>query len=506
MRASGAVRFRWSDFARAAAACAMLLAAPCAARAAPWQPAGIAPTAARLADVIAMAKRNEAAPAQRHERWIYTHGAQTIGVNVAVRDDDFRTTLVLDGLTYTSGRLDGVRWRGDGNGIAHSVMGDLQGDAIDVAPQAPFGIGWTDCMLAGEAHLPLATWVVETHREDEKPAFLYVDARNGTIVREVLRDGRHVITTSFDRFEPFGGRLRARHWHVDDGDADSALDVTVGAIEPGPVAAAEVALPERRVLTANVPATTVALPASFRNGRVNVDVSIDGGRAQPFALDTGSASITIDPHVVSRGEPKLEHAALDSLRAGPLEFEHVSTLTVPFWGNGILGYDFFFGHVVEIGYLHRRVRVLSADDARAVFADPKTVVLPISVDFGLPLAHAAFGPAESDGFALDTGSPHVYVMRSFAQRFSGEISAHWTPVGEPYVVRYLEGGIEVKPYRVASFTFGGASVSNLVVGAQIPTTLTDDLSIPFDAIIGTDVLANFDLYFDYDNGRLGLQR
>jgi hypothetical protein len=504
MRASGAVRFRCSDLARAAAACAMLLAFPCAARGAPWQPPGITPTTARLADVIAIAKRNEPAPAQRLERWTYMHGALAIGVNVAVRDDDFRTTLVLDGLTYTSGRLDGVRWRGDGNGIAHSVMGDLQGDAIDVAPQALFGIDWANCTLAGEAHLPLATWVVETHREDEKPAFLYIGERSGTIVREVLRDGRRVVTTSFDRFEPLGGRLRARHWHIDDGDAASALYVTAGAIDSGPVAAADVTLPERRVLAANVPAT-VTLPASFRNGRVNVDVSIDGGPAQPFALDTGTASITIDPRVVSRGAPKLEHAALDRMSAGPLQFEHVSTLAVPFWGNGILGYDFFFGHVVEIGYLHRRVRVLSADDARTVFADPKTVVLPISVDFGLPLAHAALGPAESDGFALDTGSPHVYVMHPFAQRFASEIAAHWTPIGEPYVVRYLEGGIEVKPYRVAGFTFGGAPASDLVVGAQIPTTLTDDLLIPFDAIIGTDVLANFDLYFDYDNGRLGLQ-
>ena len=41
---------------------------------------------------------------------------------------------------------------------------------------------------------------------------------------------------------------------------------------------------------------------------------------------------------------------------------------------------------------------------------------------------------------------------------------------------------------------------------RIPTNLTDDLAIPFDGIIGTDILRNFDLYFDYDNERMGLRQ
>lgn len=72
--------------------------------------------------------------------------------------------------------------------------------------------------------------------------------------------------------------------------------------------------------------------------------------------------------------------------------------------------------------------------------------------------------------------------------------------------RYLEGGIELQPYRVTSFRLGSNEARNLIVGGQIPTTRTDDLAIPFAGIIGTDILQNFDLYIDYDHDRIGLRR
>jgi hypothetical protein len=44
-----------------------------------------------------------------------------------------------------------------------------------------------------------------------------------------------------------------------------------------------------------------------------------------------------------------------------------------------------------------------------------------------------------------------------------------------------------------------------LVGAQIPTARADHLEVPFDGIIGTDVLQYFDLIVDYENARLGLR-
>jgi hypothetical protein len=224
-------------------------------------------------------------------------------------------------------------------------------------------------------------------------------------------------------------------------------------------------------------------------------------------LDTGTVSLTVNPGVARRyGDTHLEHAVLPSVTIGPLQLDRVSLLSIdPFGWDGILGLDFFFGHVVEIDYRHQRVRVLSPGDARSVFADPHTTILEANVDQGLPLVHADFGAAQSDDFAIDTGSPRLFVMRPFALRFAQEIATHWTAVGHAFTTDYLEGAVVLQPYTAPLFKFGHAQVRNPYVGVEMAANLSDGIAIPFDGIIGTDILDNFDLYFDYDNGRLGVR-
>lgn len=482
------------------------------ARGSSWQPPGIAPTTASIADVLAAHARAagvvDARMRRRRERWTYLNGARRITVDVAVRDDDFRTSLALDGLTYMAGRRSGARWRADGNGIVHGVQGDLQGDAIDRAPQAVFPLDTATWTLVGEVAKPQPAWVILADRPGDKPAFLSIDKATGAIDRETIRDGRRIVTTVFDCFESIDGSLRARHWRVDDGRSETSLDVTVDAVVPGLVETADIAFPARRVLApAAALERSVELDSSFNRGRISLRAMVAGSRRW-FLLDTGTASITVDPSIGARyGGATLEHAVLPSLEIGPLTLERVSTLAVPFNGGAILGLDFFFGHVIEIDYRHERVRILSASDARDVFADPRTAVVEANVDQGLPLVAAGFGRATSDSFAVDTGSPRLYVMRSFAERYASEIAAHWTPVGRPFVEQYLEGRIEVQPHTVARFDFARASATDIVVGLQLPDAVDrDDLAIPFDGIIGTEVLENFDLFFDYDDGRLGVRR
>lgn len=492
----------------------LLLGSPASAQ---WQPRGITPTETSLADVLAAEATasggNAARTAPRRERWTYSAGTRRIAVAVAVRGNDFRTSLDLDGLTYTAGRTGGQHWRADGNGIAHGVDADLQGDPLDRAPQALFGIDTAACTLTGEAHLPAAAWVVETHPAHDKSAFLYIDEATGSIVREIVRDGRQVDTTTFSDFASRDGVRRAGRWHVTGAARGDTLDVTLDALEPGDVAAAEIAQPVPRFFAPAVPLTqSVDLPATFtrRGTSLSIDVAVRvDGKPERFILDSGTTSVTVDPRVATRwGETPLGHAVLPSLSVGALQLDRVSVLSVPLFNGdaGILGLDFFVGHVVDVDYLHGRVRVLSSDDARAAFADPRTAIVPANVAEGLPLVPAAFGPAHGDTFLIDTGSPRLYVMRPFVRRFADEIKAHWTEDGSPYPTTYLEGSIAVQPFRADGFTFAGARAGTLVVGAQVPSDLTDDLDIPFDGIIGTDILRQFDILFDYDNNRLGVRQ
>ena len=172
--------------------------------------------------------------------------------------------------------------------------------------------------------------------------------------------------------------------------------------------------------------------------------------------------------------------------------------------DGILGLDFFAGRVVEIDYPHGRVRLLSREDATAAFSDPKAIVAA-NVDQGMPLVAATVGTAAGESFVVDTGSPRVFVMDAFVTRNADAIRT-WPKTRPAYVVTYLEGGIEVQPSYVPSLALGAYRFDGMRVGMQIPTKLTDDITFPFDGIIGTDVLRSFVVDFDYDGGRIALHR
>jgi hypothetical protein len=493
----------------AVVACAALGAAPRGA-AAEWQPAGLRPATTTLAAVLATNAKAAGTPnaafADRRERWTYTNGSHVLPVDVAVKGDDFRATIAVGSALYGAGRLHGVRWRGDANGIVHGLLADQQGDALDRLPQSLFPFAPKTCELAGQTAGANPAWVIVDRPSGEPANWFFVDEASGLIVREETREGRRVFGTTFDRFAPVAGVQRPRHWHISDGDAHNDLDVAVETIAPGTVPAAAVALPvEQHVFAPAIgPLESAELPARFRDGRVTVAVVV-GGRSEQFILDTGTASITLDAGDARRFDPLLEHAIVPRISVGPLEMGDVSVLTIPS-GVGILGYDFFFGHVVRIDYLHERVEVLSHEAAASVFADPKTVVLQANVDYGLPLVHVGLGPLASDAFAVDTGSPDLFAFGPFARRNAAEIDAHWSAAGRNHIVDYLEGSVEISPRRVAEFALGPFRFKNTDIGVQVPSTAADALAIPFDGIIGTRVLTKFDLYFDYDHSRIGLRR
>lgn len=502
-------------------ACAAALQANASAE---WRPPDVHPTKAVLGDVLAAYAKASGAPdaafAQRRERWTYANGAHRIAVRVAVRGDDFRATMALGALQYSAGRLGSLRWRADGNGIAHATLSDDQGDALDRIPQSVFPFDTADCALAGESDRFGPAWVVADRPPRDKPHWFYVDKSSGLIAHEITREGARANVTAFDRFEPASGMRRPRHWHVSNGTEAQDLYVTVDAVEPQAVGDADVATPpvKRTFDVASAPpGGVVALPAHFHGRTIFVDVTADG-RKLDFILDTGTATITLDSRVAARRGwvPLLEHATVPQMAVGPLALANVSALAIPLdigYGtlDGILGYDFFVGHVVHVDYANQRVDVLTPQAAENVFADPRTYVAPANFDEGIPLVHAAFGAATGDRFALDTGSSHLFVLAPFEQRHAKEIAARWVPASfrggrTASEERYLEGSIVVVPRRVPSFTLGPQRFDDLTVGIEQANTRRDAIDIPLDAIVGTDEMSAFEWWFDYDGGRIGLRR
>jgi len=503
-------------------ACSVLLALACAAvstanAAAEWRPPDVRPTTATRDEVLAAYAKafgtQQPAFAERRERWTYLNGARRLPVQVAVRGGDFRATVALGNALYAAGRSDGVRWRADANGISHATLSDDQGDAVDRLPQSIFPFAAPDCELAGESVRFGAggAWVLLDRAPRDKPHWFYVDKVNGEIVHEITREGKRTIVTTFDRFEPVGGAQRAQHWRVNDGDAANDLDVTVDAVAPEALAESDVAIPQtRRTFTASEapPNGIVRLPARFEHDRIVVDVEVDGAR-EGFILDTGTASITLDRAAVLRRhwEPVLEHATVPHMKIGALQLSDVSVLVIPF-EQGILGYDFFVGHVVHIDYEHAIVEVLTPEAAAPAFSGGANAVIPAYFDEGMPLVRAAFGLAGGDRFALDTGSQRLYVLEPFVRRNAAEIAAHWSPIGgRAATEEYAEGSVVVAGRRAASFAFGPFQLTDIAVGVQQDRNPRPDaLDMLFDGIVGTDEMRHFDWWFDYDGGRIALRR
>jgi hypothetical protein len=488
------------------------------AAAAQWRPPDVRAASTSLGDVLrayaTAAGTPDARYAQRRERWTYAVRGRRLAVAVAVRDADFRANVDLDGHEYAGGRSSGTRWRADANGIAHATLSDDQGDAADRLPQSVFPFATSDCVLAGESTRFGPAWVLLDRAPHDKPHWLYVDAATGRIAHEITREGARTIVTSFDRFEPMGTMVRPRRWHVSDGDAAHDLDVTVDAIEPGAPSALDVAPPQhQRVFTApSAERGVVTLPTVFRGPRIWVDVDVDGEHRR-FVLDTGTASITLSAEVAERRRwsPLLEHASVPHMRAGALQLDDVSTLTIPTGGfAGILGYDFFLGHVVHVDYANRRVEVMTGAAAETPFHDPSATVIDASFDEGIPLVHAAFGAASGDRFTLDTGSPHLFVLAPFTRRWAGPV-AEWTPStfgrrGAIAAEDYLEGSIVVAARTAPAFTLGPARFADLLVGIEQPNSRANAIDIALDGIVGTDEMSRFDWWFDYDRGRIAMRR
>jgi|GEM_PF-1343720 len=484
-----------------------------------WKPPDLRPTTGTLAAVLsanaAATGSAEERYAQRSERWTYRNGERQLPVRVAVRGADFRATVALGTAEYAGGRSNGIRWRADANGVTHATWSDDQGDAVDRLPQSLFPFDRTDCTLAGESARFGAAWVIVDRPPGDKPHWFYVDKTSDLIAHEITREGKRTIVTAFTAFEVVAGLRRPSHWRVSDGDASNDLDVSVDDVVSQPLTERDVAIPQTQRLfmpPSPSPSGVVRLPAVFNRERIDIQVSL-GTRRANFVLDTGTASITVDRRLAQAQSSGvvLEHATVPAMTVGPLALNDVSTLAIPIGIDGILGYDFFLGHVVHVDYGNERVEVMTPEAAASVFSDPHNTVIPASFDEGIPLVHGAFGSAVGDRFALDTGSPNLFVLEPFARRYAHEIDTRWTPASfglnrRTKIAQYLEGSIVLGARVVSSFQFGRAAFRDTTVGVELENGRTDAIDIPIDGIIGTDEMSLFDWWFDYDGGRIALRR
>jgi len=454
-----------------------------------WQPARLAPTQA-TADTMLAAYRRDLVPfRERASRLHVVEGPDAFDAVALQRGSDYRIDLTLGDAAYAFGRDEGVRWRRTPAGTVRVIASDVQGDALDRWPSAVFGFDQNACAPDGEIRDGNdLRWVLACRAPGDVPHWFFIDADDGAIVREVAREGVHVVTYTFD----------ANGWTVDGFGGKARVTLTPDRARA--VAERDIAIPATQSDVFALPdASAASVGAVFGPDGIAVPVVLDG-QPSTFVLDTGTTQILIDARVAARAHLRttLGHAIVHRFAIGSLTGRDVPVQVVDLFGGvmgGLLGNEFFTGHIVHLDYAKRRLELLD----RATFVPPPGAPM-VAVDFGegMPIVQARVNATDGERFALDTGSTEVLLNAPFAHDAGVDGRSALT------VEQFLEGPIDVAHGSAETLRFGPVAFEHLRVGVVQPSA--GNLDIPLDGIIGTDELRYFEWWFDYDGDRLWLRR
>jgi len=257
-----------------------------------------------------------------------------------------------------------------------------------------------------------------------------------------------------------------------------------------------------------------------------VPVRINGSEAIDFILDTGEAITLIDASVAEKlglkvaepksiavpgGTVKVGSIAGVTIATGTAELKNATIQAAPVGFasgvighriGGILGHDFIRHFSIKIDYAQRTIALL---DPAAFRYDGQGTVIPVKLEDDqafLPVVIKPHGHSPITGkFKLDTGSIDALGMNNNFVVDEQVLAAH-----EPK--RQMPGiafGGDTKGYlfrlewaRVGPTTFNSPSVGY--------TTDSKGFENRSDAgTIGSDLLAHFILYLDYERGRIILE-
>ena len=473
-----------------------------------WAPQKFEAATATAESILAALSRargtGDVAYAERTEDLTIVAGGERFAATLVVRGEDFRFTTTIDGETYASGRAGGIRWRRTSTGVVHLIEADTQGDDLDRWPLALFAATRASTSdIVGSAKTPVAASVVVERSQTDSPHWFYLDDATGAIVREVVREGSRTVDIRFSDFRSVGGIRRAFGWHLSGAGGDA--DVRVEAVRVGPVAASDVVLPE----TATAPFVAAAgerghrIPFGFERLHRVVDARVDGRRAR-LLLDTGTPQIALaDAFVRGLHHPvTLGHAVVDRIEAGDLTARHVSVGVVPLEGygvDGILGYDFFLGHVIHIDYRRERIDWIARD---AFEPDPTMHELDAPAREGMPVVAVGLNETIADRFVLDTGSYNVVLLRSLLESVPGAGVLGIEPAAGGTVRQpYLEGAIFTRRQIVRSMRISNFDFRNVPAQVEV-SDRSDAVFFPIDGILGTELLGNYEWWFDESAGRV----
>ncbi len=490
--------------------------------------------AASLARTLAKAREAAGGAAWRRNAALVADGAvEVAGLHGrwSRREDlrDGRWSVTTDvGVFRSAEGFDGrTRWRQDPSGGVHALNGAFA--TIASATDAwlarrgwlrPDGDGASFAARPARSDGGRSFAVVEATPRGGQPVELWFDMTSHLLDRTVRTMPISTLTVRYGDYRRVGGRM---------------LPFTIESRESGS-SDVEAVHVERWTIPASIDRAAFAAPMppndATLDGETTVPLEIDGlvtvdatlnGQTFAFILDTGGHDI-ITPEVAKSlgvqpvgagatggsgpGELAQQYVRIDRLEIGSAALRDQHFYVIPFqYGTiergarpplaGLLGLEIFERFAVRIDYPAKRLTLRAFDSVR----EPrKGRAVAITFDDDMPLLDGRIDGIEGL-FALDTGNSGTTVVQPVWARKHG-------------LAERLKRGIETVSYGAggASPNWASRAHSLELAGARLQRPVVryaEDSAGAFSsrteaANIGTDVLSNFVLDFDYRASTLWL--
>ena len=455
-------------------------------------------------------------PASEVEDWTAHSEGLDGSWHVVRRRADVKVTLVLGPFVAASGVVAGQRWHQTDNGT--TVLDKPQPSQIEKLVDRTLD----------RVSQPIDAYRVTTNYASGHITRTYYDPKTYLVERiERVAAGRTTFTDYDDFRTDASGRTRAWHYSGGSDRTEDAYDYRLrGDAVDEPIDDADIALPPDRRMLIEFPAgrQIVRLPARIERNRIYIRVKI-GERGLDLLLDSGAYGLGLNERIIKELGLKVQgrnssaggayssgRVVVPQINVGPLAMHDVVMATVPFDNTesadtkvvGVLGFDFIAHAVLHIDYEHGTVDAILPSSFRLPAG---AFELPATLNTQQPHVELSLGASTSSDFLIDTGSPgSLLLFRRFLTMHDADpalVSAFRPEDAAVATIQTLEGPTPVRRVALRDVRLGPYrfDLSNGLVALDRNAFGSDTE----DGIVGANILRMFDVYLDYQGGRVILE-
>tara|TARA_R110001583_G_scaffold86169_1_gene225384 strand:- start:8891 stop:10123 length:1233 start_codon:yes stop_codon:yes gene_type:complete len=268
--------------------------------------------------------------------------------------------------------------------------------------------------------------------------------------------------------------------------------------------------------------SSFTVPFEWHDGHVIINIALNGQQDLRFALDSGAAATVLFETEKTKDQPLSFEMQIDlqgrkvnvvndaEITIGQITLSEMTIIQVPIdqsplfgsydeaYFDGAIGFDILNRYMTRINYADKTVTFIK--DSSTALTSTEWVKLPMAIHGRIPYVSGAIPnqqgqPAHYD-LVVDTGAPdYLYINSLLATDFNFPSSYFESNT------KNFNGEHTVKTSRINYFQIAGTSFENIAVH-DLPD-FEDDNGI---GLIGSGLLRNFDVVFNYENGYLALKK